>query len=102
MSLLHVQTGLECVDYLCLAADGSRLAVSQLANGCQVWAAPFGSADRILKIAEPNWPGAAPIDQNRPGAMCKLVFEPTGELLEAGVLANVPSPAEPKGTKYPA
>ena len=43
MSLLHVQTGLECVDYLCLCADGSRLAVSQLATGRQVWAAPFGS-----------------------------------------------------------
>jgi hypothetical protein len=72
---------------------------------CQ-WSSGVGRAiwfaDRILKIAEPDWPGAAPIDQNRPGAMCKLVFEPTGELLEAGVLANVPSPAEPKGTKYPA
>jgi WD40 repeat protein len=28
--------------------------------------------------------------------MCKLVFEPTGELLEAGVLANVPSLADPR------
>jgi hypothetical protein len=43
MSLRHVQTGLECVDYLCRAADGARLSVSQLANGHQVWAAPFGS-----------------------------------------------------------
>jgi hypothetical protein len=56
MSLLHVQTGLECVDYLCLAADGSRLAVSQLANGREVWAAPFwfgrsDSEDRGTELA---------------------------------------------------
>ena len=100
MSLLHVQTGFECVDYLCLSADGSRLAVSQFAKGREVWAVPFGPADRILKIAEPHWPGAGPTDQARPAALCKLAFAPAGELLEAGVLANVPSLADPRDPSF--
>jgi WD40 repeat protein len=97
--MLRVQTGLKSVDYLCLTADGSRLAVSQISGGREVWSSPFASAHRIHQIAEPRWPGAGPIDEERkswwPGAMSKLVFEPTGGLMEAGVLATVPSLAVP-------
>ena len=99
--MLCVQTGLKCVDYLCIAADGSRLAVSQLSGGREVWSAPFDSTSRIQRIAETRWPGKGPIDERRkswwPGAMCKLVLDPAGGLLDAGVLATVPSLADPRG-----
>jgi hypothetical protein len=103
--MLRVQTGLESVDYLCLAEDGSRLAVSQVGGGREVWSFPFGPADRSEKLPEPRWPGAGPISKSRkpwwPGAMWKLVFQPTGELLEAGVLAAVPLLADPRGPLSP-
>jgi WD40 repeat protein len=98
--VLRVQTELECVDYLCLSADGSLLAVSQIARGREVWAAPFGPGNRIRTLAEPRWPGTGPVDKRRkswwPGAMCKLVFAPTGELLEADALATVPFLVDPR------
>lgn len=95
MSPLNVQTGLARVDGLSLSGDGSRLAVSQRATGREVWAAPFGAGDRIFKTAEPVWPGATE-GWGIPGAMGKFVFGSAGELLEAGVLANIPSLADPR------
>jgi hypothetical protein len=68
------------------------LVVSQFANGHEVWAAPFGPADRILKISDRT--GREQSVRIGPAGFVKLVFEPTGDLLEAGVLANVPSLAD--------
>src|SRR5262245_53521032 len=98
--MLRVQTGLVGVDYLCLAADGSRLAVSQADGDREVWAFPFASTDRILQLPEPRWPGTGPI--RWPGAMSKLVFDPTGGLLDAGVLASaVPFLVDPREPPTP-
>ena len=45
-----MQTGLESVDYLCLAADGSHLAVSQISGGREVWSSMMRHSSLVAEM----------------------------------------------------